>query len=291
MDEWKGHTRHDEKNSLSLLPQADIIFCEWCLGNLEWYSHRKLPHQRLVARFHAQERLLPYLGRSLHDAIDHLVYVSDALRDAALALCPFPRERTSVIGNMIDENRFKSVKRFGDAQFTLGMIGIIPSSKRLDRALDLLEALLTRDKRYCLRIKGALPDHYPWLMKRADELEYYRKVFTRINTSDILRNRVIFDPPGHDVEKWLSFVGYILSPSEAESFHMAVGEGMATGCVPVIWNWNGADGVWPGEYVVSSVDEAVRKVLSNSPSSAYRDYVVSRYCRSLIRNSWSAALG
>lgn len=291
MDEWTGHATHDEQNSLFLLSQADIIFCEWCLGNLEWYSHRKLPHQRLVARFHAQERLLPYFGRSAHDAIDHLVYVSDALRDVALALCPFPRERTSVIGNMIDENRFRSVEKFGGAQFTLGMIGIIPSSKRLDRALDLLETLLTRDKRYCLRIKGALPNQYPWLMERVDELEYYRKVFTRINTSDVLRNRVIFDPPGHDVEKWLSFVGYILSPSDAESFHMAVGEGMATGCVPVIWNWKGADGVWPSEYVVSSIDEAVQKVLSNSPSNTFRDYVVSRYSQSLIRDMWSMALG
>lgn len=291
LDEWKGHSKHDEKKSLALLAKADVIFCEWCLGNLEWYSHRKLPHQRLVARFHAQERLLPYLGRSAHDAIDHIVYVSDALRDTALALCPFPRERTSVIGNLVDETRFKANKKFGDAQFTLGMIGIIPSSKRLDRALDLLEALLAKDKRYCLRIKGALPDHYPWLIKRADEMGYYRKVFARINGSDLLRNRVIFDPPGKDVEKWLTFVGYILSPSDAESFHMAIGEGMATGCVPVIWNWPGADRVWPSEYVVSSVEEAAQKVLSHLPSSTFREYVVSWYCQSVIRDLWSKTLG
>jgi glycosyltransferase involved in cell wall biosynthesis len=290
-DQWKGHAKHDELQSLSLLPEADVIFCEWCLGNLEWYSRHKLPHQRLVARFHAQERLLPYLGRAAQEAIDHIAYVSEALRDTATALCPFPRERTSVIGNLVDENHFKAMKKFGDAQFTLGMIGIIPSSKRLDRALDLLEALVAKDKRYCLRIKGALPDHYAWLIKRADEMDYFRKVFARINGSDLLRNRVIFDPPGKDVEKWLTFVGYILSPSDAESFHMAIGEGMATGCVPVIWNWPGADRVWPSEYVVSSVEEAAQKVLSNLPSSTFRDYVVSRYCQSVIRDSWSAAIG
>jgi glycosyltransferase involved in cell wall biosynthesis len=291
VDDWEGHNKHDEQRSLALLPRADVIFCEWCLGNLEWYSHRKLPHQRLVARFHAQERLLPYLDRSNHVAIDHIAYVSEAARAKALARCRFPRGRTSVIENMIDECRFKLAKKSGDAQFTLGMIGIVPSSKRLDRALDLLEVLLAKDHRYCLRVKGSLPHQYPWLEKRAGEVEFYRRVFSRINGSDLLRNRVIFDPAGDDVDLWLSFVGYILSPSDAESFHVAVGEGMATGCVPVVWDWDGARTVWPDEFVVSSIEDAARLVESHQFSPVHRKYVLSRYSAVRILPKWCAVIG
>lgn len=290
VDQWRGHAKHDEQTSLSLLSQADVVFCEWCLGNLEWYSRHKLPHQRLVARFHLQERDLPYLERADWDNIDHIVYVSEGLRDEALSRVPFPREKTSVIGNMIDENRFRPAKKFGDAAYTLGLIGIVPSRKRLDRALDLLEALIAVDSRYQLRVKGASPTSYPWVLSRPQECAYYRATFARINASPVLRNKVIFDPPGADVEKWLSLVGYVLSPSDFESFHMAVGEGMATGCVPVIWNWDGSNRIWPKQFIVSSVPEAVSLIRSQAPSTDCRDYVLSHYSAAKIMPLWAGVI-
>ena len=38
-DQWGGHSNHDEETSPSLLSQADIIVCEWALGNSVWYSN------------------------------------------------------------------------------------------------------------------------------------------------------------------------------------------------------------------------------------------------------------
>lgn len=263
IDQWQGHNKHDEEQSRTLLEQADVIFCEWCLGNLKWYSHHKMPHQRLIGRFHAQEARVPYMGEASWDAIDHIGFVSEHIRKQALDTFEgFPIEKTSVIPNYLDVTKFTPKKKTGEARYTLGMIGVAPKSKRLDRALDLLEMLLEKDNRYCLRVKGKNPLDYNWLLQREDELAYYQQVFERINSNPKLRYKVIFDPPGDDVNEWFTMVGFILSPSDFESFHMALGEGILTGAVPIIWDWEGAAEIWGNDSIIYSINEGVNKVLS-----------------------------
>lgn len=256
-DQWQGHNKHDSQKSMALLQQADIIFCEWCLGNLQWYSHNKLPHQKLVARFHLQERELPYVEEANWDNIDHISYVSEFIRREGQKAFGFPFEKTSVISNLLDEDKFTPKKKTGDARFTLGLIGSAPARKRLDRAIDLLEELLKEDNRYCLRVKGKHPLDYGWLLKREDELSYYQSIFKRINENPILRHKVIFDPAGDDINEWFTMVGFILSPSDFESFHMAIGEGMLTNTYPIIWDWDGAAEIWGEEYIIKSKNQAV----------------------------------
>ena len=220
IDKWQGHNKHDVRQSKKLLKQADIIFCEWCLGNIKWYSHNKMDHQQLVARFHLQEKDLPYLGEANLDQIDHISYVSDHIKLAGTAVVPVPESKTSVIANLMDDQKFTPRKKMGDARYTLGIIGITPARKRVDLAIDTLELLLEQDNRYQLRIKGGHPFDYPWLMNRTDELRYYQKIMERINSSENLRYKVIFDAPGDDVNQWLTLIGFILSPSDFESFHL-----------------------------------------------------------------------
>lgn len=264
-DQWQGHNKHDEAQSRALLEQADVIFCEWCLGNLQWYSHNKKPYQRLVARFHAQEARVPYMGEANWDNIDHVSFVSEHTRRQAMKVFDgFPINKTSVIPNYLDDTKFTPKKKTGDAQFTLGIVGVAPKSKRLDRAVDLLESLLKENNRYCLRVKGKHPLDYNWLLKREDELAYYRNVFERINRSPKLRHKVIFDPPGDDVNDWFTMVGFILSPSDFESFHMAIGEGMMTGAIPVVWSWDGADEIWGAQSVIKNIFEGRSKVLNSN---------------------------
>ncbi|AFO48881.1 MULTISPECIES: glycosyltransferase family protein [Pseudomonas] len=267
-DQWQGHDKHVEENSKAFLETVDIIVCEWCLGNLKWYSHNKKPHQRLIARFHAQEARLPYLAEANWDAIEQIVFVSEHTRQQALEVFKnFPTSKTSVISNLLDDTKFTPKKKTGDAQYTLGIIGVTPKSKRLDRAVDLLEALLEHDSRYCLRVKGKNPLDYPWLVNRPEELAYYRDLFERINKSPELRHRVIFDPAGDDVNEWFTMVGYILSSSDHESYHMAIGEGILTGATPIIWNWEGAKAIWGSEWIVDSLLEAKSAVLDGRPQN------------------------
>lgn len=203
-----------------------------------------------------------------------------------------PQEKTSVIPNILDQNKFFPDKKMTDARYTLGMIGITPKMKRLDLALDTLEILLNQDSRYKLRIKGYHPFEYNWIIRQEDEIAYYQEIMRRINSSDRARYKVIFDPPGNDVNTWLRLVGFILSPSDFEAFHLAVGEGMLTGCVPVVWNWEGADEIWPSDSIVFSSKQAAEKINSyiyqewEKSGNQSREYVVIQYNLEQIVAKW-----
>lgn len=289
-DEWGHHNKHDEQKSRQLLQQADIIFCEWCLGNFVWYSNNKLPHQKLIARFHSQERNTSYIEQVNYSNVDHISFVNKSMMASMSNRMPLKESHLSFIPNYLDYNKFHSIKKIGDTRFALGMIGIVPETKRLDRALDLLEKLLEHDKRYHLRIKGKVPFEYGWIQNRPEELKYFMDIMERVNSNENLRYNVIFDPPGDDVEKWLELVGIILSPSDFESFHMAIGEGMLMNCFPVIWNWEGADTLWPTEYIVSSIDEAIKKIikLQFTPREveSLREFVFLKHNPDAVVNSW-----
>src|SRR5690349_11562059 len=60
VDEHHSDQSTNPAQCLELLPSADVIFCEWCLGNAKWYSQNKRPGQRLIIRVHHQEMELPY---------------------------------------------------------------------------------------------------------------------------------------------------------------------------------------------------------------------------------------
>lgn len=290
-DQWQGHNQHNEAQSRALLEQADVIFCEWCLGNLKWYSHNKKPHQRLVARFHAQEVRAPYIGDANWANVEHISFVSEHTRRQALEIFNgFPINKTSVISNYLDESKFTPKKKTGDARFTLGMIGVAPRSKRLDRAVDLLDALLKEDERYCLRVKGKNPLDYGWLLNRKDELAYYLNIFERINSNPRLRYKVIFDPPGDDVNEWFTMVGFILSPSDFESFHMAIGEGALTGAVPVIWNWDGAAEIWGDEWMVADADAAKKFITEFNVNKTFEVKLKNKLISRDVIKDWSRIL-
>lgn len=286
VDQWQGHDKHDEAQSRTLLEQADVIFCEWCLGNLKWFSHHKMPHQRLVARFHLQERELSYVSEANWNNIDHISYVSEFIRREGQKAFGFPYEKTSVISNLIDNNKFTPKKKTNEARYTLGIIGVVPSRKRLDRAINLLEALLEEDSRYCLRVKGKNPLDYNWLIEREDELAYYQQVFKRINSNPKLRYKVIFDPPGDDVNEWFTMVGFILSPSDFESFHMAIGEGMLTGTIPIIWDWDGAAEIWGEKYIINSLAQAKIIVKNENDTDKYFEETLSDLDASKVVTKW-----
>src|SRR5699024_2343220 len=117
-------------------------------------------------------------------------------REALDVFESFPISKTSVIPNYLDETRFFPQKKTGEAIYTLGIIGITPKIKRLDRAVDILRILLQKDERYVLRVKGQNPLSYNWIHNRADEIEYYEQIIRTINSNSLLRHRVIFDPHG-----------------------------------------------------------------------------------------------
>lgn len=294
IDQWQGHTRHDEAQSLKLLEQADIIFCEWGLGNIKWYSHRKKAGQKLIVRVHRQEIQRPdYLLDSDNSKIDHYIFIAPYRYEEFVGTLGLERSKAKMIFNTVDVAQF-NVPKTSDAAYTLGMVGIVPWGKRFDLALDVFEQVWLQNQKYCLRIKGKLPQDFPW-MKNAqhkDELALFEQQFDRVRNAP-WKDSVIFDGHGNDMPEWFSHIGYLLSTSDYEGSHQAVAEGMASGATPLILPWAGAETVYPEKRIFKTVEEMVQFVLAgdmdaNNTAYAYRhfdDELIVSQIRKLIESA------
>lgn len=262
IDKWQSHSKYDEKQSIELLNQADTVFCEWGLGNLVWYSKHKKQGQKLITRIHAQELKTRHLDQCNHDNIDNYIFVSPYFYELMIAEFGLERKKCKMIFNMVDTELLDKPK-FPNAEFHLGMIGDVPQSKRLDRALDIFEQLYLKDERYKLFVKGKRPEEYPWMHSKAkaEEMSYYQQQYQRIKDNGWDKS-VVFEGHG-PIDEWLQNIGWILSVSDNESFHLSVAEGMASGCVPVILNWAGAETIYPEDCIFDSVAETIRFIYSN----------------------------
>ncbi len=137
---------------------------------------------------------------------------------------------------------------------------MVPSRKRLDRAFDVLEWLRAGDPRYRLFVKTKLTWDYPSTWRRPEERAHVDVVMRRVQVSPLLRGSVVFDTFGPDVASWLRRIGFVLSTSDDESFHVAPAEGMASGAVPALLDWPGADRIYDPHWIHRSTDDMARSI-------------------------------
>lgn len=241
-DRWSAHGSHDEEASEAALAWADIVHCEWCLGNAVWFSRNKRPGQRLVVRFHRMELETTYPDEVDLARVDAMVFVARHVLEQACERYGWDADdaRFRVVPNGIHPDALHAAKLPG-ARFTLAAIGYVPRLKRLDRMLDVLDLLRARDERYRLLVKGRAPWEYEWMAGRAEERRYFEDLFQRVERSPNLRRAVSFEPFGDDLPAFLRQAGWVLSTSEVEGHSVALAEGMASGAVPVILERPGAE--------------------------------------------------
>jgi glycosyltransferase involved in cell wall biosynthesis len=259
-DLWQGHDQHSEFVSRQLSKWADTVFCEWCLGNAVWYSRNLEPKQRLVVRFHRQERETDFPATVAINQVYRMVFVGRHLLDEAAERFEWPEEKLLVVPNAIDVEALRRPK-LAWSSFNLALVGYVPARKRLDRALDLIERLREEDPRFRLLLKGQPPWQHQWLWERPNERSYFEEQFRRIRGSPLLRKAVAFEPYRKGIGGFLRKTGFILSTSDHEGHQVAVAEGMASGCVPIILERPGALEQYTARWVHQSPEAAAAAIL------------------------------
>ncbi|MDO4239603.1 glycosyltransferase [Micrococcus sp.] len=296
IDAWETLHRHDESASRAHAAWADVVLCEWAGPNAVWYARHKRPGQRLVVRLHMFELRGAWLQDLDLDAVDTLVTVSDHYRDLTVEALGADPARVRVIPNAVSVADL-SREPVAGAEFRLGLVGIVPLRKRLDRALDLLRALRAEDDRFTLHVRGRMPWEYRHEWHKPLQREGYLDLFARLG-GDPLHRAVAFEPFGADMGTWLRRMGWVLSPSSVESFHLAPAEGMAAGAIPVIWDRPGAAGVFGADLVHADTDAAARWILELTQDAARRQEWSERmrervlaFDERTVARAWAQALG
>lgn len=284
-DKWGWGEPLDLDRSKSLVKWAEIVFSEWGLANSVWYSNNLSHEQTHIVRIHLQEvneraRIFPTNIET--KGVDKFVFVAEHVQSEAIKLFDWNPASTIVIPNFVDVDRLNQAK-LPSANKTLGIIGIVPQRKRLDRALNLISRLASTDPSWKLIIKGKNPRDIEFMKapNRSNEMKYYDEQFKRIENDPILNSAVKWDEYSISLSSWYRKIGFVLSPSDFESFHYSIADGVASGSIPVVWPWDGAKEIYTEDWVVTNTDEA-----SNLIQSSITDSEIISSNREIINNKY-----
>lgn len=257
--EWPKYAVASPVETEAVLSWADTVWCEWAGPNAVLASRRLRPEQRLIVRLHRFELERDDWRNLDTNRVGQVITVGDHYRELTLERTGWPSGLVTVVPNPVDIAQFDRPKH-DFAGGTIGLLGATPWRKRPDRALDVLDHLVDEGHEVVLTIKGARPGEERWMREDPDQMDRYRRLAERIETADVR-----WEPHGPQVAEWFRGVEFILSTSDDESFHLAPAEGMASGTVPVIWPWPGAELVYDSRWIVTDAAEAAAAITATGP--------------------------
>jgi hypothetical protein len=263
---WPSFRGGGEAETATALQSAHVVFCEWALENAVFCARHKRPGQKLIVRFHRFELTTDIPQRIAIDNVDQVVTVSDHMAAHLQQTYGWPAEKITVIPNSIDTEQLDRRKTRW-ARFNLGLLGPLPKLKRLDLAADLLEILRRADPRFQLHVKGKMPWDLPWLWNSGEQFSHYNRLFDLVRRNRHLRGAVHVDDHAPDVPRWFQKIGWILSLSDVESFHLAGVEGMASGAIPLVLDRAGAARIFPPEQIFPDIEAIAAHVLKQVDSA------------------------
>lgn len=275
---------------------ADVVLAEWAGRQAVWFSQNLAEHQRLLVHLHGFEASAAWISELNIDRIEKVIFVSDFYREQVKQALGWAQEKLAVIPNAVETAALARQKRKG-ACFHLGMLGFTPFLKRPDIAVKVLSLLLEKDDRFILHLRGKSPWQHDWLWQRnLIETDAYQELYQQIAESDSLRQHLVFEPYGANVESWFRGIGWVLSLSDRETFHVAAAEGMASGAVPVFLQRDGVTEVFSDRWVFDSPEAIARfiyETVSNDvwqqESDSAQSYAA-RFDRALVRTLWQEAI-
>lgn len=78
--------------------------------------------------------------------------------------------------------------------------------------------------------------------------------------------------------EWYRNVGFVISTSEFESFHLTLADGAASGATPGSIAWPGADLIYPTDWLAATPKEVADLLVDRRSSRRRdRDYVVEHF--------------
>ncbi len=280
---------------------ADTVFVEWGSHTFAWLTFLDLApfDVRVVARIHRYEILTPYPLLARCAALDEIVFVAPTVREMLTSVSPRLAQARALrdLQNVHDLQPFVEAGEASTVRdpFRLLQIGWAPPIKDVEFSLAVIERLREVDPRFTLALVG----HGP--AADGPEAERARALRERLAALGDGVEELGFRT---DVPALLAGAGFLLSSSRAEGTHESVAEAAAAGCVPVVRNWpemapwGGASRIFPADWVVEDVEEAVQAVLAladparrEQEAQRRRDLVLAERDPARIRAGYLALLG
>lgn len=252
---------------------ASIYWFDFCDNNLIVATREDKEHlksKKVIARLHAVEAYLQFYKQIDWECVDHLVFVSEHLREKCSDIQYPTNLKIHTIHNGIDLSKFTFRERsINGAKYiepwNFGYIGNIVPQKGLLTFLHYFSTVKAMEASTELYLAGLS-------RMSGREGEYW-------DHAKHLIGSINEEGDGVDTDKWLDEhqINYLVQPSYAESFSLIVAEAMAKGIKPLINNYWGSDRLWPKELIYSNFKEFCDILEAPYESKKYREWVEQRY--------------
>jgi glycosyltransferase involved in cell wall biosynthesis len=250
---------------------SDVVWYEWANRNAVFGSQYTYPNVRKVIRLHSYELMIPQIPLIDWSNIDEVIVVSPMMEKVFRRCVPSASHvEVKVIPNYIDWSRFV-LNKSDVANENIGLIGWAPVAKDLAFALNVIEELNNHGTSFKLHLFGGEPD-YEAAANKPDVMSLYSRLDLLVDQGIVVKHGWV-----DHIENELEDIGFILSTSSRESFHLGLFEGVLSGAIPVVRQWPfwGDAGspldFMPHEWVVSSPKKATKRILEYQDNQRFND--------------------
>ena len=257
----------DHNEITNLVNWADIVWLEWA-NQMAVHVTNKIPQikdKKVICRLHGYEVFTDMPAHINWSVVDSLLFVAKHKQEIFNKKFKIQSPPQAVIRNGVNTSKFTVAKNKQNTK-RLVLLGHLNFRKGLPILLHFYHQLLKHDPEYYLYIRGEFQD--PRLEMAAH---------TMIGELS-LTNKLEFVDWVDDLNAWFADKSHILSFSLEESFHYAIGNGMAAGLKPVIHAWNESRDIWPEEFIFSDLDGFLNIMLDET-------YEPKRYRQLMLENN------
>lgn len=255
--------RYEEKFNPEHAQNTDLIWCEWADHNAVAVSNFDTTAKK-VLRLHAYEAYQDWMLKFNVAGFDKVIFVADHIRDYLynrLSGAGATNGQATVIPNWIDFDRFNVAVDNKSRTKKIAWAGYLDNKKAPTMIM-----LLARQ----------FPEYEFHVAARYNELDVEQ--YLTIRKPDNL----ILHPWQLDMVRYFEDKSYVLNTSPRESQNMVLMEGMACGLKPLIWDWVGAENVYPKEFIFTTIDECQAILQGDYNPRKYRKYIKDNYAKQII---------
>jgi glycosyltransferase involved in cell wall biosynthesis len=232
---------------------ADRIWCEW--GNEDAMMCSKSVGNKSVIRIHGWEAYANVYGLKQieFNKLKGTVFVAKHIQDIVKKQCKI--DNSIIIPNGVNTDKYY-IKNKDRDQKNVGYAGLMNVKKNPFLLIKIIKS--NPDYNFHLRITHQDP--------------FWEATF-RYELKDC--KNVTYHGYYDNLNEFWNDMSIVLSTSIIESFSYNVAEGMACGCKPYIYNWNGAKDIYPEKFIFKCMPKFEK--VNSEAREEYRRFIINNY--------------
>lgn len=260
------------KNLYSTLKSNQVVFFEWASHLLSIATD--LPKTcGIITRLHRYE-MYNWIDKVNWERVDKIILVTNAKKQRFSKILPEQESKIVVIPEAVSLSKFQSERKKYN-----GDIGILCHLTPRKRVYELILTFYELSKLHNdlhLHIGGGEHPRFK---------DYYEALYSLVEKLN-LGDKVTFYGNITKPEDWYPKVDIFISNSYSEGLQVSPMEAIASGCYCLSHHWDGADELFPPEYLYFTSQELIKKILCYIDRSENGKLAQIEFLQSIVRDNF-----